>query len=245
MAAYTLASVAVFALVHLFVGRLRFLAGTPRSRWLSLAGGVAVSYVFLHVLPELSEHQETVEARGEAAGANLVESEIYLVSLAGLAVFYGLERLVSSSRARSRARGGADDPEAGAFWLHAGSFAAYNVLIGYLLLHREQAGPASLAMYTLAMALHFVTSDFGLRQHYKARYDALARWIFAAAVGAGWLLGRAVEVSEVAVGVLFAFLAGGVVLNVLKEELPEERESRFAPFVAGLVAYAILLQLAG
>jgi hypothetical protein len=39
----------------------------------------------------------------------------------------------------------------------------------------------------------------------------------------------------------FAFLAGGVVLNVLKEELPDGRESRFLPFLAGPGACAALL----
>ena len=40
---------------------------------------------------------------------------------------------------------------------------------------------------------------------------------------------------------LFAFLAGGIVLNVLKEELPRERKSRFWAFALGTVAYAALL----
>jgi hypothetical protein len=40
---------------------------------------------------------------------------------------------------------------------------------------------------------------------------------------------------------MFAFLAGGIILNVLKEELPEERESRFSAFTAGTAAYAALL----
>ena len=48
-----------FALIHLFIGKLTFLNALPRSRWLSFAGGVAVAYVFLHILPELSGHQET------------------------------------------------------------------------------------------------------------------------------------------------------------------------------------------
>ena len=39
-----------FALIHLLIGRLAFLRAIPRSRWLSGAGGVAVAYVFLHVL---------------------------------------------------------------------------------------------------------------------------------------------------------------------------------------------------
>jgi hypothetical protein len=42
-------------------------------------------------------------------------------------------------------------------------------------------------------------------------------------------------------GLLFSFLAGGVVLNVLKEELPEERKSNFWAFLFGVVFYAGLL----
>lgn len=38
-----------------------------------------------------------------------------------------------------------------------------------------------------------------------------------------------------------AFLGGGVVLNVLKEEVPSERQSRFWAFAAGAAGYAALL----
>jgi zinc transporter ZupT len=44
-----------------------------------------------------------------------------------------------------------------------------------------------------------------------------------------------------AIALLFAFLAGGVILNVLKEELPEERQSRFWAFTLGAGFYAVLL----
>ncbi|HWN44540.1 MAG TPA: hypothetical protein VNW71_20115 [Thermoanaerobaculia bacterium] len=42
---------------------------------------------------------------------------------------------------------------------------------------------------------------------------------------------------------LFAFLAGGIVLNILKEELPSERESRFSAFALGAGSYAAILLL--
>jgi len=45
----------------------------------------------------------------------------------------------------------------------------------------------------------------------------------------------------VATSALVAVLAGGVILNVLKEELPEECRSRFTPFLLGAAAYAGLL----
>ncbi len=40
----------LLALVHVATPSLRFLEGTPRSVWLSLAGGVSVAYVFVHFL---------------------------------------------------------------------------------------------------------------------------------------------------------------------------------------------------
>lgn len=46
-----------FALVHVFGNRMRFLQVTPRSIWLSLAGGVSLAYVFMHLLPELAKRQ--------------------------------------------------------------------------------------------------------------------------------------------------------------------------------------------
>lgn len=61
------------------------------------------------------------------------------------------------------------------------------------------------------------------------------------AVLAGWGVGVSTEVHPAALAALFAFLAGGVILNVLKEELPEERNSAFSAFALGSFCYAALL----
>lgn len=228
----------VFVLIHLFIGKLTFLDVMPRSRWLSFAGGVAVAYVFLHILPELSGHQKTF-AEELGISDTAAEAWVYLVALTGLALFYGLERAAKVSR-KSSPEG---RMESQILWLHIGSFAAYNILIGYLLLHREEMRLLSLLTYTFAMSLHFVTNDFGLRQDQKEQYDIYGRWIIAVAVLLGWLLGVFTSLPLIAIGFLFAFLAGGVVLNVLKEELPEERKSKFWPFAAGALGYALLLIL--
>jgi zinc transporter ZupT len=229
-----------FALIHLLIGKLAFLRAIPRSRWLSAAGGVAVAYVFLHVLPELAERQRTLREHLGGASA-LTGRHVYLLALVGLAAFYGLERLVRSAR-REDATDGAIPP--GLFWLHLGSFAVYNVMLSYLLLHREDATPTGLLLYFVAIGLHLVTTDFGLRQDAPASYDRVARWVLSAAIVAGWALGVLVDVAEPAIAMLFAFLAGGIVLNVLKEELPEERESRFGAFALGAGGYALVLLLA-
>lgn len=229
-----------FTLIHLLIGRLAFLRAIPRSRWLSAAGGVAVAYVFLHVLPELAEGQARVRAHLEPAGAALGR-HVYLIALIGLATFYGLERMVRS------VGGGVETDAATAaavFRLHIGAFAVYNLLLSYLLLHREDQAHADLLLYFVAIGLHLVTTDFGLRQDAPARYDRHARWVLSVAVLAGWLLGLLVELSEPVLAMLFAFVAGGIVLNVLKEELPEERQSRFSAFALGAGGYAVVLLLA-
>lgn len=226
----------VFALIHLFIGKLTFLDIFPRSRWLSFAGGVAVTYVFLHILPELGEHKETF-AEGMGVGDKAAEVWVYLVALLGLALFYGLECAVKASRKSSSN----DVVESEILWLHIGSFGIYNVLIGYLLVHREEAGGWSLLIYAAAMSLHFVTNDYGLREDQKEKYDSVGRWVIAVAVLLGWSLGLVVTLPELIIGFLFAFLAGGVVLNVLKEELPEERKSSFLPFALGVAGYAVML----
>lgn len=234
------AAIAVgLALIHLYSGKLRFIK-VPRSRWLSGAGGVSVAYVFVHILPELSEHQAVLEETHEGF-ISYLEHHVYLLALLGLTVFYGLEKMANESRDSQEKAGKGNVTAQGVFWIHIASFAVYNALIGYLLMHREEPGIENLVLYSLAMALHFIVNDFGLRENHKHVYDHIGRWILAAAIIVGWVIGGGTQIGEAAIAVLFSFLAGGIVLNVLKEELPEERESRFWAFGLGAVIYSVLL----
>jgi len=232
--------VILFALIHILGNRLRFLDGTPRSIWLSLAGGVSVAYVFVHLLPDLAEYQDTFHEHVRGIFTAL-ERHSYLIALLGLAIFYGLDRLARQSARTRGKREGVPRPSAEVFWIHLGAFAVYNLLIGYLLVHREETDLRGLLIYAAAMGLHFIVNDRGLREQHGAVYDAKGRWLLAAAPLAGWALGLATTVSPLLLSALFSFLAGGIVLNVLKEELPEDRESRFWAFAVGTTAYSALL----
>lgn len=239
----------VLAAVHVFASGLRFLEGVPRSKWLSAFGGISVAYVFVQLLPELAEAEMQVRQVVGEVGFGVAERHVYLVALAGLATFYGLDRLAKSSREAEAGpqpeQGERLPPDAATsaqvFWVHIASFALYNALIGYLLLHREKDTLLSLLFYTGAMALHFVVTDFGLNEDHKARYQHTGRWILVAAVLSGFAVGYLTSIAEAVIAVLIAFLAGGVILNVLKEELPEDRKSNFWAFAGGLVLYSALL----
>lgn len=238
------------AAVHIFAGKLRFLQVIPRSRYLSAAGGVSISYVFVHLLPEITERQSELVDGAETAAlfpGIVGERALFLVTLVGFAVFYGLERHIVRSQRTAEGQDVTSDAETStsesAFWLHIGSFAVYNMLIGYLLLHREETGLANLFLFFSAMALHFFVNDYGLREHHQEAYTRLGRWLLASAVVVGLVIGFLVEVPASVLGFLLAFLGGGVILNVIKEELPERRESSYKAFGAGIVGYTLLLLL--
>lgn len=218
----------LLAALHVLGGRIRFQA-IPRNRWLSAAGGIAVAYVFVQLLPELAEASRHV---GEVATA--VEHPAYLLALLGLALFYGVERY--AKRARS------DDvvaPELAAWW-SLGSYSLYNAIIGYVLVRHDRTWD-SLLLFAVAMGVHFLVNDRALREHHGEIYHRSGRWVVAAAIVVGAVIGVLTAIHQAVVGALIAFVAGGVVLNVMKEELPEERRSSFGAFAVGAAGYAALL----
>lgn len=214
------------ASVHFLPGHRRATLGVQRSSRLSAAGGAAVAYVFLHLLPELS----AAHARNGLEG----ERWFFLFALVGLAAAYGLE---------SFARRHESDAPRGAFVLHLLGLALYNALIGHLVARRGEEETGALLLFAGAMALHLLASDFALRLERREAWNRGGRWALALAVLAGWASGAALDLPRGALDAVFAFLAGGLVLDILKEEVPEERKGNFVAFALGATAYGALLLL--
>jgi hypothetical protein len=213
-----------------------------KRRWISVAAGVSVAYVFVDVIPELAvRHASFVKASGE--GLLFAEQRIYLGALAGFVVFYGLEHIVLASRTRGRLHAG-DGAGDAVYWLELAGFAAYSWLIGYLLVERATAGAIALALYAVAMALHFYVVGHSLREEHGRAYDRAGRWVLTASVLAGWFVGAITHMPETFLSRLFALLVGGVVITSVRAELPREGEGQFWPFCLGAAGYALLLMAA-
>ena len=119
-------------------------------------------------------------------------------------------------------------------------------LVGVIRARREAViyWPAlAWAGFSIGAIVQSWWASFGLRDHHREAYTRVGRWILALALFVGVGLAFAAPVPEAAIAVILAFIAGGVVLNVLKEELPEERESRFWAFALGSGLYAVILLL--
>ena len=230
----------IFFFIHSY-SSIYFLRLTKRKYfWLSFSGGISVSYVFIHIFPELSDAQNEI-MKMQNPIVDFLDYHIYLISLIGFILFYGLDSAAKVSKANNKKNNNKDYAEGNVFLVHLISFAIYNFQIGYFLLHRETPGLKSLLFFFVAMATHIMVNDYSLRNHFKHSYLNSGRWILSGAVLLGWLCGVFFDVPNVVVDIMFAFVAGGMILNIIKEELPDERQSKFFGFASGCVVYSVLL----
>lgn len=204
----------VLAGAHLAGG----VAGPVSGRMRSFAGGVGVGYVFIVVLPALSTWQ------GSARQQLDTERLVFAVAMAGLVLYYllevGVERLDQKRRGRAAA------------WVHISGFALYSAIVGFILAVYADRGALWLMAYTAALSLHVYMND---RFIFSTRhYPAAARWILAGSVLAGWGAGVAAPHRYALATFVFAALAGGMMLNILKEELPPEKDGKPLMFVSGI-----------
>ena len=230
----------VLMFIHIFSIKLHFLQSIQRHRFLSLSSGVAVAYVFIHLLPELNEYQEILEDTLDNKLLILLEDHIYMIAMFGLVIFYGLELLVRKMKDVNKTE---ENKEASMriFQIHIGMFFVYNAIIGYLLVRGTYDGVLGLSFFFIAMAVHFITNDWSLRTSHKYVYDRYGRWLLSFAVLFGWIVGTFFELREVVVSLLAAFIAGAIILNVMKEELPEDRKSSLPAFLFGVIFYTVLI----
>lgn len=237
-------AVAVLAVVLVLAAKIDALRGTPRSRWLSFAGGVAITYVFLKLLPELANAQEKREAHHPSAGW-LREHLLFLLALAGAAVLFAIERAAKRTKQQRKQRGEEERSAEWVFWLHGAVMAGYTAFIGYLLFRQEQGHVRSVAVLGTVMALHFAGIAVALADDYRSLYLTRGRWLLAAAVLAGGAAGYAWKLPESAFHLVLGVLAGAVVFSAIKEEIPPEQQSRFWALAVGIAVAGGLLWAAG
>ena len=95
-------------------------------------------------------------------------------------------------------------------------------------------------LFAVAMGLHIFATDNVLAEHFPVRLTGRWRFVLAGGALTGWFFAVAVQPTGTPlINTLTAFLGGAILLNVFIDELPPERHSSW--FVAGLVAYALLL----
>lgn len=216
------------------------LPGNGRA-FISFAGGVAVAYVFLHMLPDLVEYNKPI---GELLLSNqwltpFTELLIYIVALFGFLVYYGFDLLAERYK-------DAGHNDRLVYGLHLFMFCLYNFLITYTMALRALSSITATVLFTVAMALHFVLTDRKFCRFYPVRFNHLGRFLLICALFSGWLCSVIFDpVNVLMVAFMVAFLAGSVLLNVFREELPAVGLTSYCWFSFGalLITLILLLQI--
>lgn len=243
MAIISLLFIIGFMFVHIFTDAIKFLHERLTNRIMSLVSGGSIAYVFLHLVPELTHYQEVAEKAYLGTWIEDIDYVTYMSALLGIAVFYGINQLSEKSERKNRKEENLTRPSKSVFILEIGAFAFYNGLIGYLLQELSGDNIGAYVVYFIVFSFHFIANNRILHLTHEDLYTRAGRWILALAVLTGWILHETTHASELTLAFLSSFLTGGVVLNILNDELPEEKKSSFPAFLIGMVFIAVLLQV--
>jgi hypothetical protein len=236
--ALTFAGVLLTSSAFLLAWGCRRFTSKIKHRWQAFSAGVAQAYVFIHVIPELEEHRQIV-ARSSVGTLFDAEKAFYLWVFAGFIVFVGLTRLqvgtVSDAFRSHRLNV--------LFWGEMAGYACYSLLLGYLLVHREDATVLSLALFVVAMGLHLLVVDNELDEKFQNSYRTRGPIVLASSLFAGWALGSIDAFPASFTSRMFAFVVGGVVITAAHEGLRGKGGGPFWWFLGGAAIYSILLLL--
>jgi len=208
---------AAFALVHLLsplaARRIANIRGMA-----SFSGGMAVAYVFLHLVPELDE------------GHELVGERIYFVALLGFTLLYGVRHRLSRR----------PDARSAHYAVHTAIGAVYTGLLVFTLGNQLPETVPLTIVFVLSIGMHLLGGDIGSLEDFGDRFRNQSRYVLAAAAAFGYVLSLVREPHEMAVDVLTAILAGFMLFTIFREELPDIGKARFRAFLLGLIAFAVL-----
>lgn len=224
---WTLVATLLLAVLPLLIPWVQRNLGEWDERWGSFAGGMAMAYVFLHLLPELDEAHERI---GDV---------IHLLILVGFLAYYGLEHVIHRQSAGAAAE---SDTARGMFSVHLTIGWIYTWLLIYAMPDQLQENGIYAVPITVALILHVLHKQYNLRQSHKPAFDAWGRYVLAAAPIAGWFADFVADAPDPLVsGVLVALLSGAMLHTVFREELPEHPKANFGAFCGGSAVYAVLV----
>lgn len=227
-----LLSVVVFALIHLSANMGLQLEKLSKGKFLSASGGIAISYVFVDILPKLCETNVLLKTSGIFP---YIEKHVFLMALTGFLLFFIVERISAK-----------DHPNR-SYRLSFGSYALFNFFIGYAVVDIDNPEVRPLSLFTVAMGLHFFINDYNLTRAHEGEYDQTGRWLLVGCLFLGWFTGLWTTIPAPGIALVSAFIGGGVIMSVTSHELPSHHvgERSLTAFLVAAVFYTIILLTLG
>ena len=221
--------VMAIASAHWLASKVAKQPDCEQVRWASFGGGAGIAYVFVHLLPELASHGQALsKAPGMEtfAPTPITEALLFLIALAGIMVTYSIDVLASHERQAGRIAGS----------LHTLHFAAISYLYAYSLPSLISTGLAYGILFTIAISAHVLLADRTMAARHPAIFRTRLRWVGTAALVLGLLHAALFHpLDDLHLAIATAYLGGGLLMAVFREEIPAVNRTRLGWFVTGSV----------
>lgn len=220
----------VFIFIHFFASVLVPNEKLQRMKWFSFSGGLALSYIFVYLLPTLHKQQTDIQ---EPYRRFTMESEVYFMGLVGVVLFVGIQIIIQKNYIS----------QTSTFWSVILFYALYNALVSYSVLSFEVSIVQAL-FYCVAIGPHFVAVAHDMWRKFPVEYNKYGRYILAVGIVVGWTVALTTELTPLFKSIVFALVSGAMIYTVFKHELPSEKETHFPTFLISVLVYsAITLSL--
>jgi hypothetical protein len=230
----SLAATLFLCAVHLTVARWRFLDGPRGHVWLSTAAGTALAYVFTYMLPKLAVVQAAI-ATWQGPLSGFMRQQAYLLALVGLVTFFAIDKAAARAPQHATLR------LTRGLVLQLLIYGIYSVQLGYLLVGFKHPDAASYALAAGILGLHLMGIDHHLAHRNPLAYGAVLRWVFAACCLAGWAFGAFTDELGYVLLLSSTFVAGGIIITAIREELSDHHSTLLPFFVAVVLACAAII----
>lgn len=213
------------ALLHVLAPALRPWLVQRERAFNAFGGGMAISYVFIHLMPEISD------GRAELGVFT------FIFVLMGYVLFYLMHLL---------GKGSGDSPKEKRREYRVGMIGLYLYCIALVLglPAHMYVEPIHMLLMAVAMGIHIMHEDFEIGSEHPGPFDRYGRYILASSLFVGlvirWFL---MPESELLAHAITSVLAGAIIYSVARKEVPDPRPSSLAYFAFGIVSYSALLIL--
>lgn len=209
-------SLADYITENIFSKKLR-----KNHKLISFAAGVAISYIILRLLPEISSYS-LIDGR-----------RLFLFALLGFVSLNLIEQYIYRETIKE---GHALDYHKS---MHVIYFFIYNFFIGIVLVNFALKGLAQVLLFFIPFLLYIIVEilpqEFEFRNRNFKIFYSLAP-LFGAIIGI-----NSVEFIGSIFGELVSFITGTLLYIVIREALPSDKAEKPLYFIIGILSYALII----
>ena len=195
---------------------------------LSVSAGTGLAYVFLELMPKLSEVQQ-LTLLPEYKNVLPLQNHAYLAALAGFIIFF----LVVRKDLRS------EEENKDATWtmgtaVLAVLFVLYNAQVGFFLGDWKSPGLLSHLLVAAAFGFHVMGLDYHLWHRYPAHYMRHFRSLFCLFMVLGWLGAVLTDKLYGVMMITSQFIVGAIIITAIREEIPSQENTHIPLFLSSV-----------